>query len=159
MPFQRDFFSPRSCSGERRLGSLVTTNTLPYRVTPPLGWWRGSAEVDSLSAHSACVEFCSPCKTIKKAAGSVHTAALIKIGKFKGFKGWKEEVTTLITLMFQICSNHQGLIQAGFFILSIHLLLLEFQIFSFSCVKRPSRVPAFSARPSSVCLFAVSAPT
>lgn len=71
--------------------------------------------MDSLSARSARVEFCSPCKTIKKAAGSVHTAALIKIGKFKGFKGWKEEVTTLITLMFQICSNHQGLIQAVFF--------------------------------------------
>lgn len=56
--------------------------------------------MDSFSAHGACVEFCSPCKTIKKAAGSVRTAPLIKISKFKEFKGWKEQVMMLIMLSF-----------------------------------------------------------
>lgn len=97
---------------ERRLGSLIKTRTVPYRIMPPLGSRHGTAEVGLNGfikrTRGACVEFCSPCKTIKKAAGGVHTAPLIKISKFKEFKGWKEEVMTLITLIFQIVKTTWG---------------------------------------------------
>lgn len=115
--------------------------------------------MDSLSARGACVDFCSLSKTIKRAAGSVRTAPLIKISKFKEFKGWKEEVTALIRLIFQIVQTTRGYFRLICFGGFLFLYICCFENFTYFFCAKGKWSASVKRWSCSVCLFGVSAPT
>lgn len=57
--------------------------------------------MDSLSARAACVEFVAHAKTIKTRR-RIHTVQLIKISKFKEFKGRKNVWKPVLCSYFRL---------------------------------------------------------